>query len=57
VAVRQFAENLSAVQDYREVDAKRLEANVVHPLSLYGAVCKTAKRNLNEAFDARKYGS
>ncbi|KAK2182628.1 hypothetical protein NP493_344g01020 [Ridgeia piscesae] len=54
VAVRQFAENLSAVQDYREVDAKRLEANVVHPLSLYGAVCKTAKRNLNEAFDARK---
>ncbi|KAI0229878.1 hypothetical protein LSAT2_019711 [Lamellibrachia satsuma] len=54
VAVRRFAENLSGVQDYREVAAKRLESTVVHPLSMYGAACKTAKRSLKEAYDARK---
>ncbi|XP_071958711.1 CBY1-interacting BAR domain-containing protein 1-like [Antedon mediterranea] len=48
-----FAEQLSAVQDYRHAMVERLEYKVVQPLSLYGTACKHAKDDLKTSFSAR----
>ncbi|XP_067651562.1 CBY1-interacting BAR domain-containing protein 1-like [Haliotis asinina] len=48
-----FAENLSAIQDYREAQVSRLESKVVAPLSNYGLMCKQTKNELKAAFAAR----
>ncbi|KAK2190890.1 hypothetical protein NP493_65g02005 [Ridgeia piscesae] len=52
-ALKDFSEKLSAVQDYRESEMKRLESNVIEPLTLYGTQCKQAKGRLKLAFEAR----
>lgn len=41
--LKDFAQNLSAVQDYRDAEIHRLEQKVVKPLSGYGPVCKKVK--------------
>ncbi|CAC5412367.1 FAM92 [Mytilus coruscus] len=41
------AQNMSAIQDYREAEIKRLEAKVVHPLSGYGDICKKKKKEIS----------
>ena len=40
------AENMSAIQDYREAEIKRLEAKVVRPMSDYGGICKSVKNGV-----------
>ncbi|CAG5115955.1 unnamed protein product, partial [Candidula unifasciata] len=48
-----FAETLSAVQDYREAEVKRLEGKIITPLVNYGLLCKQTKNDLKSAFAAR----
>ncbi|KAI0219971.1 Protein FAM92A [Lamellibrachia satsuma] len=52
-ALKDFSEKLSAVQDYRESEMKRMEIKVIEPLTLYGTQCKQAKERLKSAFAAR----
>ncbi|KAK6982764.1 protein FAM92A1 [Biomphalaria glabrata] len=47
-----FAENVSAVQDYREAEIKRLEVKIISPLVHYGLLCKQTKNDLKSAFSA-----
>ncbi|GFR78873.1 protein FAM92A1, partial [Elysia marginata] len=47
-----FAENLSAVQDYREAQVKRLEGKIISPLMNYGLLCKQTKNDLKYSFGA-----
>ncbi|CAL1541301.1 unnamed protein product [Lymnaea stagnalis] len=47
-----FAESLSAVQDYREAEVKRLEGKILSPLVNYGLLCKQTKNDLKSAFAA-----
>ncbi|KAH9503568.1 Protein fam92a [Bulinus truncatus] len=47
-----FAENLSAIQDYRDAEVKRLEVKIITPLVHYGLLCKQTKNDLKSAFSA-----
>ncbi|KAK3754040.1 hypothetical protein RRG08_024119 [Elysia crispata] len=47
-----FAENVSAVQDYREAQVKRLEGKIISPLMNYGLLCKQTKNDLKSSFAA-----
>jgi len=49
-----FAENISAVQDYRQAQIERIERTVVEPLKKYGMECKHTETDLNRHITARK---
>ncbi|KAH3772436.1 CBY1-interacting BAR domain-containing protein 1-B-like [Dreissena polymorpha] len=49
----EFAQNLSAIQDYRNAQVTRLETKVQQPLSNYGLKCKHTKADLKAAYAAR----
>lgn len=49
----EFAQELSAIQDYRNAQVTRLESKVQQPLSNYGLKCKHTKADLKAAFSAR----
>lgn len=42
--LKEFASNLSAIQDYRDAEIHRLENNVIKPLSHFGPKCKHMKQ-------------
>lgn len=50
--LKQFAQNLSVIQDYRDAEIHRLEKKVVKPLSRYGPVCKNVKTAVKREQDA-----
>ncbi|VTJ51319.1 Hypothetical predicted protein [Marmota monax] len=47
-AVRDFAEDLAQVQDYRQAEVERLETKVVMPLKLYGAQIKQTRAEIKK---------
>ncbi|XP_058011449.1 CBY1-interacting BAR domain-containing protein 2 [Ahaetulla prasina] len=52
--VKNFAEDLAKVQDYRQAEVERLEQKVVEPLKVYGVLIKQAKAEIKNFSKARK---
>ncbi|KAK2502793.1 hypothetical protein MC885_008225 [Smutsia gigantea] len=53
-AMRNFAEDLAKVQDYRQAEVERLETKVVNPLKLYGAQIKQTRAEIKKFKHVRK---
>ncbi|CAL1545999.1 unnamed protein product, partial [Lymnaea stagnalis] len=49
-----FAQNFSAVQDYRHAEVQRLEEKVLKPLTRYGKICKNMKSSVRSNQNATK---
>ncbi|KAM8956196.1 CBY1-interacting BAR domain-containing protein 2 [Lycaon pictus] len=52
--VRNFAEDLAKVQDYRQAEVERLETKVIHPLKLYGAHIKQTRAEIKKFKQVQK---
>ncbi|KAJ6657162.1 hypothetical protein lerEdw1_002751 [Lerista edwardsae] len=52
-AVKNFAEHLAKVQDYRQAEVERLEVKVVEPLKVYKVLIKQIKTEIKKFRNAR----
>ncbi|XP_070809034.1 CBY1-interacting BAR domain-containing protein 2 [Pituophis catenifer annectens] len=52
--MKNFAEDLAKVQDYRQAEVERLEQKVVEPLKVYGVLIKQAKAEIKNFSKVRK---
>uniref|UniRef100_A0A3B1KGK3 CBY1 interacting BAR domain containing 2 n=1 Tax=Astyanax mexicanus TaxID=7994 RepID=A0A3B1KGK3_ASTMX len=48
ICLKNFSEDLSMVQDYRQAEVERLDARVVTPLKAYGDIVKTKRADLKK---------
>ncbi|XP_068189411.1 CBY1-interacting BAR domain-containing protein 1-like [Antennarius striatus] len=51
--MKQFADHLAMVEDYRQAEVERLEAKVIEPLKSYGAVVRRKREDLKTTQSAR----
>ncbi|XP_078543172.1 CBY1-interacting BAR domain-containing protein 1 [Lissotriton helveticus] len=51
--LKNFADELAKLQDYRQAEVERLEAKIVEPLKSYGAVIKLKREDLKVTLSAR----
>lgn len=42
-SLKDFSLAYAAIQDFRDIEVKRLEAKVIQPLSNYGELCKKTR--------------
>ncbi|KAK0160997.1 hypothetical protein PV327_009518 [Microctonus hyperodae] len=48
-----FATTLSVIGDYKDAETQRLDAKVIAPLSQYSLICKHAREDVKNIFNAR----
>ncbi|KAM3595834.1 uncharacterized protein V6R79_003553 [Siganus canaliculatus] len=51
--MKEFADHLAKVEDYRQAEVERLESKVIEPLKSYGAVVKRKREDLKATQSAR----
>ncbi|KAG8441840.1 hypothetical protein GDO86_010861 [Hymenochirus boettgeri] len=51
--LKNFADDLAKLQDYRQAEVERLEARVVEPLKSYGGIIKLKREDLKVTLNAR----